>query len=124
MTHPYYEMPGFGDVYLEDSWVLGVEVAPRTVDFSVSVVLRESHPRYSPPPPDKQYCYRPGQVRFGGVRRVTWDMTGIYVGTDPDGSIDYGNFDRFVVDKDRYTLVGDFGAMEIEADSCELTLEP
>lgn len=39
------------NVYLEDSWVLAVEVTDRLVVFDVDIVLTASHPNYRGPSP-------------------------------------------------------------------------
>ena len=120
----YYEIPGLESVYLEDSFVLSVTVRPGTVEFVVDTALTESHPEYAPPRKDEQYCYRLGRLRFSNVRQVHWEMETVRPTIDPTGEIDYGEFDRFTVEGDRYLLGGDFGQLDITAASCEFELDP
>jgi hypothetical protein len=40
----YWNIPGFEDLYLEDSWVLDIAARPGVLEFVVDLVLRESPP--------------------------------------------------------------------------------
>ena len=119
----YDRIPGLEAVYLEDSFVLTVCVQPREVDLVVEAVLREVHPQYSDPKEGEQYCYRRGRLRFLEVRHVNWRMGGARAAYDATGELDWGGFDQFEVNSNRYIIVGDFGALEIEALKCEFVLE-
>jgi hypothetical protein len=46
---PYHELPNLDDLYLQDSWVLDVQETPDEVRFRLDAVLRETHPKWSPP---------------------------------------------------------------------------
>ena len=118
----YDIIPGFEAVYLEDSFVLAVRVVPGEVDFTVDVVLRETHPQYSGPGEGEQYCYRRGRIRFLRARQVNWRMSSVRAAYDAAGEVDYGGFDQFQADSDLYVVAGDFGTLEIEAAKCELML--
>lgn len=120
---PYENIVGLEGVYLEDSFVLAVSVKPKEVDFDVDLVLAETHPQYSSPRKGERYCYRRGRIRFLGTRQVSWRMGSVQAAYDATGEVDYGGFDRFEVESDRYTVSGDFGTLQIEAERCEVTLE-
>lgn len=45
----YWSIPGFEDLYLEDSWVLDITARPGVLEVVVDLVLRESHLSYKPP---------------------------------------------------------------------------
>ena len=72
----YWDLPGFENVYLEDSWVTGINATPGNVFIEVDLVLREKHPAYSPPRHGEQYCYHPATIRFEGVSALSWTAQG------------------------------------------------
>lgn len=119
---PYYELSGFKDLYLEDSFVLDIEVHPGVVTIDLDAVLLESHPRYEVPPPDEQYCYRRAQIRFNHVRRLHWLNSGLKPARDASGDIDYGGVDEFGLDGETYVVIGNFGHLDIDAGGCEVEL--
>jgi hypothetical protein len=45
----YSELPGLDGVYLEDSFVLGIEETSNQLVFDLDAVLTPSHPSYAPP---------------------------------------------------------------------------
>lgn len=120
---PYHQIQGFEHVYLEDSYVLDVRTSPSSVEFSLSVVLTEQHPLYTPQLPDEQYCYRSGLLRFPNVRRVEWIEKSMIPFTDAAGAVDYGNIDEFYRTGERYYLSGDWGRLEIESSPPSLTIQ-
>lgn len=122
MTSEYFELPGFEAVYLEDSFVLDINARPSAVTIDLDVVLTEHHPEYEPPAPDSRYCYRRGQIRFEGVRRLHWIAADVQPARDATGEIDYGGVDEFLADGSSYSLAGEFGQLTIEADACRLVL--
>jgi hypothetical protein len=119
---PYTSLRGFENVYLEDSFVLGIDASPGAVDFDVDLVLTPGHPSYTPPPPDQQHCYRRGHIRFGQVRSLTWSCQGRVPAHDASGEIDYGAIDAFSAAASTFTLEGDWGRMEVESDAPVLEL--
>lgn len=117
---PYTDIPGFGDLVLEESFVLGVCATPTRVTIDVELALTPDHPAYVPPPPDENEAYRRGQIRFLGVRRLAWEDQGARPATDATGEIDYGHIDGLRWDGETFELEGDWGRMSLEADSAEV----
>lgn len=109
----YYRLPGFEDLYLEDSWVLAIEPGESTLTIVAELVLRESHPQYRPPSSGEQYCYRQGHIRFEGVEALSWTNNGAAAATDATGEQDLGSFDEFEVVGAVCTISGDFGQIEV-----------
>lgn len=105
----YWAVPGFEDLYLEDSWVLGIRPGGGTLTISADLVLRESHPAYRAPRPGEQYCYRKGLITFDDVTALSWADRGHVPATDAAGEEDLGSFDQFEVEDGSYVLAGDFG---------------
>ena len=58
----YESIPALSAVYLEDSYVLGIDSDDRSVRFSIDLVLTPEHPDYRSPGPDEQYCYRRAHI--------------------------------------------------------------
>ncbi len=124
MTLRYFQMPGFESVYLEDSFVLGVTATPGLLIVDLDVVLTEDHPSYKPPPPNEHHCYRRGQIRFHGVRRLHWIAGGTRPAIDASGVADYGGVHELSADGSSFVLTGDFGNIDVEALECVLVLDP
>ena len=117
----YYEFHSLEHVYLEDSWVLDIQTEPDSVEISVETVLTESHPQYSDPPPNKQYCYRNGRIRFQNAKRIIWINKSMIPNIEPGSPPDYGNIDVFYFSEGSYHLNGEWGELEIV--SCEPLFE-
>jgi hypothetical protein len=120
---PYYQIQGLEHVYLEDSYVLDVRTSLSSVEFSLSVVLTEQHPLYSPRLPGEQYCYRSGLLRFPNVRRFEWIEKSMIPFTDASGAVDYGNIDEFYRTDEHYYLSGDWGTLEVESSPPSLEIQ-
>ncbi len=120
MSISYEKINGFQNIYLEDSYVLGIEIRYDIVKFYLDFVLTPEHEFYTPPKEGEQYCYKKGIIIFDKVTKIQWsDIKGI-LSTDTDGSIDYGNIDTFVFNDGLYILDGDWGNMELEAQSVNI----
>jgi hypothetical protein len=113
---PYHQLPGLQSVYLEDSYVTEIVETPDRLAFDLDAVLTEDHPLYQAPAPGEQYCYRPAQLIFPNVRRVSWLEHHLRPSTDAAGEVDYGNIDVFYKDDDTYHLEGDWGTVEVVSD--------
>jgi hypothetical protein len=114
----YRSIPGFEDIYLEDSWVLGVRAEPGRVVFDMELVLNESHPAYLPPNAGEQYCYRTGTIRFEKVEALNWTrQLVVKPAVDATGERDFGAIDVFGIEQGVYVLEGDFGRLEIRSSS-------
>ena len=109
----YYEFHSLEHVYLEDSWVLDIQTEPDSVEISLETVLTESHPQYSDPPPNKQYCYRNGRICFQNAKRITWIEKSMIPNIEPGSPPDYGNIDVFYFSEGSYHLIGEWGELEI-----------
>lgn len=109
----YWEIPGFGGLYLEDSWVLDITAKPGIVELTVDLVLRELHPDYQPPAPGEQYCYRRGFVRFTGVSSLVWEGQGAPPAVDATGEKDLGSIDVLMATDAGYEVEGDFGRIRV-----------
>jgi hypothetical protein len=66
---PYHDIPALHSLYLEDSYVMGIEERDGGISFTVDAVLTEDHPRlydiaadwghvqvHSARPPDVRYA--------------------------------------------------------------------
>lgn len=111
----YYEWDNFKDIYLEDSFVLGIEESENQVSFTVEMVLTEEHPMYSPPHNGEQYCYKKGKIIFQELKAVKWLNRNMQPFTDANNSEDYGNIDSFQSSSEGYHLSGDWGEVIINS---------
>ena len=119
----YHEWDAFKDVYLEDSFVLDIHESDKELSIFIEAVLTERHPLYSKPNKNEQYCYKKCKIIFTNCSSINWITKNIIPTTDADGSIDYGNVDRFVLTNDQYELSGDWGEVHIDSPSVDLLCE-
>ncbi|GAA0452935.1 hypothetical protein Ade02nite_01010 [Paractinoplanes deccanensis] len=110
--------------YLEDSWVLDIVARPGTLTISLDVVLLPEHPDYQAPLPGESHCYRRGELRFEKVSVLHWAGQGLPPARDASGELDYGGVDSFDFDHDAYRIAGDFGEINVRADSLQIELVP
>jgi hypothetical protein len=123
MMRPYTELPGLADIYLEDSYVLGIAARPTELRFLLDLVLTPSHERYRPPSPGEQYCYRKGELIFKGVTRLLWADQGAPPARDASAELDYGNIDGYEWDESSHRLYGgDWGGIDVVADAVTVKL--
>jgi len=111
----YYEWENFKDIYLEDSFVLGIDESEKQISFTVEMVLTEKHPLYKPPCEGEQYCYEKGKIVFQDLKSVEWLNRNMQPFTDADNSEDFGNIDFFASSSAGYHLSGDWGEVMINS---------
>jgi hypothetical protein len=116
----YEDIAGLEDVYLEDSWVLGVYELDDSLSFDLEAVLIERHPQWKPPKAGEMYCYRRMALTFLNVRRIEWLERGTRPATDATGEEDWGHIDTFVADDGHYELTGDWGWVRFSSDTPQL----
>lgn len=111
----YFEWVGFKDLYLEDSFVLGIDEKEGEIKFKMEFVLREKHPLYNQPKQGEEYCYKKGSIIFEGVRSIEWLERNDTYFIDASGEEDYGNIDIFELKGSAYFLSGDWGRLKLES---------
>ena len=120
-TDKYHELiECLRDIYLEDSFVLGLFEDQDSIEFELEAVLTEKHQSYHPPKPNEQHCYKKLVLRFGNCSNVNWIRKSLRPSTDANGEIDYGNIDRFSVEKDQLHLSGDWGEVRLQCSDVSL----
>lgn len=118
----YWNISGLEAIYLEDSYVLGLEVESDAVNFDLDVVLRPGHPLYEPPRSGDKYCMHRGRLVFPRPRGVRLERSNLPPATDASGQLDYGNIDGFEIVADRtYHLFGEWGSLQLSSDLPILT---
>ncbi len=113
----YHEILGLDNLYLEDSFVLGIDESNEEVTFIMDFVLTEKHPKYSQPRPDENYCYRKGKIKFIKPKSIRWTSRNEISFVDKNNEIDFGNIDSFILDGDKLMLNGDWGELEISPEN-------
>ncbi|MEO6087136.1 MAG: hypothetical protein ABIQ18_28890 [Umezawaea sp.] len=109
----YSEIPGFENLYLEDSFVMDIVARPGELTIIAELVLTPGHHWYAPPKPGEQYCYRRGSIRFSPVSHLSWSHQGTPPAVDAGGESDFGGIDSLRVDGENYFLEGDWGQIEL-----------
>lgn len=112
-------LPGLANILLEESRILGITVKPASVTITMEAALTTDHPLFRPPRPTGAICSANAIWSFQNVRSVAWIM-GPEPGTDANDEHGYGAIDEFQTDPLRYTLIGDFGRLEIVSSPPEL----
>src|SRR5438309_409967 len=89
----YTDFADLANVYLEDSFVLGIDQKPGALSFQLEAALTPSHPRYHEPKPDEQHCYADATLTIGGATRIGWVTRSSQTSRDATGEEDLGNID-------------------------------
>ncbi|MGW7202903.1 hypothetical protein [Streptomyces sp. NPDC054837] len=76
MYDNYPSFPGFENVCLEDSYVLGITVQPAVLLLRLDLLL-PGHPQYRAPLPGERACFRQATVTFSSVRDLHWTGQGV-----------------------------------------------
>jgi len=105
------------NIYLEASYVLGVDEQGDALTFGLDAVLTPGHPAYRAPGPDEQYCYRKGALTFAHAKRIEWIRRSFTVYVDATGEEDVGHIDSITVADGTFTVEGDWGVVQIESRS-------
>jgi hypothetical protein len=116
--------PDLRDVYLEDSWVLRLDPAERSVVFTLEAVLTPAHVRHHPPHPGEQYCYKRAVLTLSSRSPVAYQLSWSPPARDLSGLEDLGNIDTFrQIDSNSWELTGDWGLLTIMNPGVALTPE-
>lgn len=120
----YFELSDFQHIYLEDSFVLGIEESSSKLSFKMEFVLTEKHPLYHKPIENEQYCYKKGEIIFSKTEKIKWNQKSFKnLSMDSTGEPDMGNIDGFYIENDIYHLNGDWGDVEVSSEIPKIVLE-
>lgn len=119
----YFEIASHSNIYLEDSYVLGIREDNNRVVFYLDVVLTEEHPAYQPPKQGEQYCYQKAELCFINVKVCKWISKKFKAFSDATEEQDYGNIDSLTEEHGVYFLRGDWGEVQIECDYVDLKIK-
>ncbi|MBE1502249.1 hypothetical protein H4696_009349 [Amycolatopsis lexingtonensis] len=111
----YTEFADLAHVYLEDSYVLGIDEAPESLSFTLDIVLTPPHPRYHDPASGEQHCYAAAVLTIAGVRKIEWLSRSTQTYRDATGEEDLGNIDSFQYHDGRYEIAGDWGHVRVHS---------
>ncbi len=112
-SRPYYEIPGFEELGLEDSWVMAIQKDGSGIVFDVDFALCLNHPFFAPPLPDEVNSFRRGHIRFSEPSAVIWHRKTMTPNYDLTGEADFGNFDSFYFSGNCFHLDGEWGEFEV-----------
>lgn len=116
----YSDWTDFGQVYLEDSYVLDIKESGDDLAITMEIVLTEDHPKYQDPFENEVYCYAKAKILFPEMRSIRWIRRNRQPAIDASGDKDFGNIDSFVQENDSYRLSGDWGEVVVESNPVEL----
>ena len=109
----YYQITGFEHIYLEDSYVLDIQITQTFAKLQVLAVLTKEHDLYKTPLPNEQYYYVNAAILFSNVKKAEWVKKIMLPIKDASGDIDYGNIDEFYFQDGHYHIIGDWGELDI-----------
>ena len=120
----YFEGKELSNIYLEDSFVLGIAESESAIVFDIEFVLTESHPQYCQPKIGEQYCYRKGKLKLTKISPINWKRKSITRSLDANGEADFGNIDEFRdIGGGIYELSGDWGDLVVALSRIEVILD-
>jgi hypothetical protein len=116
------EFDALRDIYLEDSWVLGVDLTDGGLLFDLDAVLTPEHPAFRGARPDEQYDYRRSRMIVSG-NDMTYEPSQSPGFRDASGELDYGNIDSFTMTVDgAWLLEGHWGRASVREPRVQLDL--
>ncbi|BEV10448.1 hypothetical protein ATDW_09440 [Asticcacaulis sp. DW145] len=121
---PYFETcVALQDIYLEDSYVLGIAEQDPDLIFLLDAVLTESYPAYEPPPSESYNCFKRLALRFEAIADLDWRALRLRkaFSADADGEVDYGNIDTLLLTGNSAHIQGSWG--EVELTFSRITVE-
>jgi hypothetical protein len=102
------------NVYLPDSWVVGIASDSTRVCFELDAVLRREHPRfYWPPKPGEHHAYARLRWCLHGHTRWIDGPNLDRPATDARGENDYGNIDSHWYEDNVLRLEGGWGSVAV-----------
>lgn len=116
LTRDYATYPSLSGVYLEDSYVHGIDESPSTLTFALEAVLTPDNPNYHEPRPGEQYCYARGNLVFYDISEIAWLSRSFRKYIDADNEEDLGNIDSLTDQDGVYTAEGDWGKVCVTTD--------
>ncbi|WP_290061623.1 hypothetical protein [Amycolatopsis solani] len=111
----YTDFPGLANVYLEDSFVLAIDVTPTSLSFRLEAVLTPSHPRYHDPRPGEAHCCADAVLTIAEATKIEWVTRSSQSYRDATGEEDFGNIDSLRRHDGHYELAGDWGHVRIHS---------
>lgn len=85
-------LPGLEHLCLEDSYFLGMVAMGSELSLRGLFALTMDYPKYAPPKPGEQHCYREGSIVISGLKITKWQAGAhptILIG--PDTRLDFGS---------------------------------
>lgn len=110
------------NIYLEDSYVLGIQEEKYFIVFKMEFVLTEEHPSFSIPKNGEMYCYKRGNLVFSNIELRTWLEKTSNVNIDANNEEDLGNIDTLRFKNNSFYLEGDWGKLEIKGGILEVEM--
>lgn len=113
----YTELEIFQGIDLTDSFVLFWEIKDRCLSFDLDASVWPESRYYSKPKKGEFTCYKKVRLEFLNIESIQGlkEMSQISPSTDQSGELDYGNIDSLIIEKDGFTLEGDFGEVNIKS---------
>jgi hypothetical protein len=94
---PYFELPGFESIFLEESFVVAIQDSAEAFAMDLEVVLTPAHRCYVAPGPEEEHCDRVATLAFRGPQEVNWRSRFDQKFFDASNSSDRGNIDSMSV---------------------------
>ena len=111
--------PRFDGIDFEQSFLTGVIYDDESLSLEMEFHLVEGHPRYAPPAPGEDGCYRGGYIRFADIDDLQIDKAKPVEGQAEDYSIIYAASG----DGQRFEFSTGWGEIKVAAGSVRLALD-
>lgn len=108
-------MESFKGIDLFDSFVTSWSIKEGNLLFELEVSIWPESKYYSKPKEKEFTCYKIGLLTFSGFSKIKGlkRKRDVKPTKDPDGSIDYGNIERFSRTDSELEIYGEFGQVII-----------
>ncbi len=100
-----------GSLVLEETYVLQISISPgRATIILDALEVQPSADASSSPTASRRIS-----IEFTGVTSVAGRWSGLQPATDASGELDYGELEKLEQTGNKYHILGEFGAIDIEA---------
>lgn len=118
------EMYEFKGIDLFDSFVSSWSNKVSIFKIKLEVSIWPESKFYSKTVSDEYTCYKSGVLEFNNFSSIKGNIPieSVKPTTDPDGTLDYGNIEYFVKEKDGFEIHGEFGKVFIKSGTFEFRI--
>lgn len=121
-TSFYFNWPSFKNIYIDGSYVLGINQGAKDITFDMDFALLPEHPLASAPTQGDQYYYHRGSMRFVDIDSPQWREKSFSIFKKTRRQSGTAIIMYFGHNPNGYTIYGDFGHLQLSCRTVTVDL--